>query len=217
MSGISPDVFLHSANILLLLAYSVRDILKLRLFAVAASLMSIPYFFFQSTVLWSPVTWAVCFAGINLFQAGRVYYERRPVKLTVEEEEVRRLVFVDVPPRKVLQVLNIGTWTTEDRGQLLLKSGEVPDAITLIVRGKVRLTGAGSDVAELGPGEFAGSALILSGLPSDLDAVVDEPVRAIRWNVETLETYLNANPEIRGVMQKHLARELAAKVRQVVG
>ncbi len=215
--GLPVDYFLHSANVLLLVAYCVRDILWLRLFAVAASLVSIPYFFFQSTVLWTPVAWAVCFAGINLFQAGRLYLERQPVKLTPEEEEVRQLVFADIPPRKVLQVLSIGTWTTEDRGKRLLRKGDVPEDMALIVRGKVRLTQPGSDVASLGPGDFVGSALILSGLPADLDATVDEPLRTIRWRVDVLEKYLNANPEVRAAVQKYLARELAGKVHQVVG
>ena len=36
MSSYSPDYFIHAANILLLVAYSVRDILWLRLFAVGS-------------------------------------------------------------------------------------------------------------------------------------------------------------------------------------
>jgi hypothetical protein len=40
----SLDYFIHAANILLLAAYSVRDILWLRLLAVASSVAAIPYF-----------------------------------------------------------------------------------------------------------------------------------------------------------------------------
>ena len=43
MSSLHPDYFVHAANVLLLVAYSVRDILWLRLFAVAASLIAMPY------------------------------------------------------------------------------------------------------------------------------------------------------------------------------
>jgi hypothetical protein len=41
MDLFNPSYFPHVANILLLVAYSVRDILWLRLFAVAASLISL--------------------------------------------------------------------------------------------------------------------------------------------------------------------------------
>ena len=58
--------FIHVGNVLLLVAYSVRDILWLRLFAVAASLISIPYFVLQPTTLWAPLSWSIVFAAINL-------------------------------------------------------------------------------------------------------------------------------------------------------
>jgi hypothetical protein len=47
MDSVNPNFFIHAANVLLLVAYSVRDILWLRLFAVAASLIAIPYFVLQ--------------------------------------------------------------------------------------------------------------------------------------------------------------------------
>ena len=216
MSSFSPDYFIHGANVLLLVAYSVRDILWLRLFAVGASLVSIPYFLLQPTVLWAPLAWTIGFAGINLFQSWRLFLERQPVRLTAEEEEVRRLAFGDVPPRKVLQVLGIGAWTTAQSGARLLESGKVPEDLALIVRGNVRVSRGGADISVLAPGDFVGSALILSGLPPDFDAVAEGPVRAVRWPVGTLEKYLNANPEMRIVMQRHLARELSEKVGHLV-
>jgi hypothetical protein len=42
-----------------------------------------------------------------------------------------------------------------------------------------------------------GSALLLSGAPLEVDAVVAEPVRTVRWNVGTVERYLAANPDVR--------------------
>jgi hypothetical protein len=216
MNNFSPDYFIHVANVLLLVAYSVRDILWLRMFAVAASVMSIPYFLLQPTVLRAPLAWTIVFAGINLFQSWRLFLERQPIKLTAEEEEVRQLVFRDVPSRKVLRLLSIGAWSTERSRERLIASGKVPDDLVLIVRGKVRLTRDGSDIGVLGPGDFVGSALILSGLPSDFDAVVEDTVRAIRWQIRTLEKYLEANPDMRIVMQRHLARELSGKVGRLV-
>ena len=49
------DYLVHFSNILLLVSYSVRDILWLRWFAVGAALINIPYFLLQRTVLWPPV------------------------------------------------------------------------------------------------------------------------------------------------------------------
>ena len=208
----SPSYFLHAANILLLVAYSVRDILWLRLFAVAASLISLPYFILQSEPLWAPIIWSSVFAAINAFQSWRLFVERRPVKLTPEEEEIRRLVFPDLPSRKVLQILSIGVWTTVEIGERMLERGKSVEAISVIVRGKVRVTRDDRVLGELVAGHIVGSALLMSGVTADLDAMVVEPVRCMRWEVELLDRYLAANPETRIIVQNYLARDLAGKV-----
>jgi hypothetical protein len=56
----------------------------------------------------------------------------------------------------------------------------------------------------------------LSGATADVDAVVIEPVRCMRWEVEPLERYLAANPETRIVLQRYLARDLAGKMLAVL-
>ena len=123
MTAFNPNYFIHAANILLLVAYSVRDILWLRLFAVAASLISLPYFVLQPTPQWPPIAWSVVFAGINAFQSWRLYLERRPVKLTPDEDEVRRLAFPQLASRKVLQLVNLGSWNTTGPGERLIEHG----------------------------------------------------------------------------------------------
>lgn len=216
MTFLTPDYFIHAANILLLIAYSVRDVLWLRLFAVAASVIAIPFYVMQPTVLWAPLAWSVVFAAINLFQSWLLFVERRPVKLTAEEEEIRRLALQDLPPRKVLQVLGIGSWITVGAGERVIEQGKLPESVSLIVRGKVRVMKDGQVLGELIAGDLIGSALILSGIPANVDAVTMEPVRAMRWDIETLKKYLAANPETRTVMQRHLARDLAGKIGRLV-
>lgn len=216
MGFLTPDYFIHAANVLLLVAYSVRDVLWLRLFAVAASLIAIPFYLLQPTVLWAPLAWSGVFAAINLFQSWLLFVERRPVKLTVEEEEIRRLALEGLPPRKVLQFLSIGSWVTSEVGERLMESGKLPDSASLIVHGKVRITKDGRTLGDLIPGDIVGSALILNGIPSNVDAVTVEPLRAMRWEVGTLQKYLSANPETRTVVQRHLARDLAGKIGRLV-
>src|SRR5437870_9294509 len=161
MNSFSPNYFIHAANVLLLVAYSVRDILRLRLFPVGASLISIPYFVLQPTKLWAPLSWSVVFAALNLVQSWRLFIERRPVKLTPEEEDVRRLVFRDLAPRKVLQVLSIGSWITAETGERLIEHGKCVEGISLVVRGQVRITREQRFLGDLVAGSLVGSALLL--------------------------------------------------------
>src|SRR5262249_37344643 len=154
MISFNPNYFIHAGNALLLVAYSVRDILWLRLFAVAAALITIPFFVLQPTPLWTPIVWSAVFATINLFQSLRLFIERRPIKLTAEEEQVRQLAFADLPPRKVLQVLSIGSWVNAEVGDRFVESGKSIEAVWLLTRGKVRVTSGERILGELVAGEL---------------------------------------------------------------
>ena len=110
MSLIPADVLVHLSNVLLLVAYSVRDILWLRWFAVAAALINIPYFLLQSSILWPPVGWAVVFTVINLYQIGRIYWERRPVVMSAQETALYDLGFQVLNPRDFISFTMIGEW-----------------------------------------------------------------------------------------------------------
>jgi len=215
MPSFNPNYFIHAANLLLVVAYSVRDIMWLRLFAVTSSLISLPYFILQPTPQWAPIGWSLGFAGLNAFQSWRLYLERRPVKLTPDEEEVRRLAFAQLPPRKVLHLIGLGAWTTTAPGERLIEHGTPAKAISLVVRGTVRVLKDGQVLGELRAGDIVGSALVLSGAPAEVDAVTVEPVRALRWDVETLRRYLEADLETRSGFQRSLAHDLASKLQRL--
>jgi hypothetical protein len=63
VSANPTDYLVHFSNVLMLVAYSVRDILWLRWFAVAAAVSVIPYYLLQPSVLWPPVMWALVFTA----------------------------------------------------------------------------------------------------------------------------------------------------------
>jgi CRP-like cAMP-binding protein len=212
VTALNPNYFIHAANILLLFAYCVRDILWLRIFALVSSLIAIPYFVHQPIPMWEPIAWSSCFAAINLFQSWRLLIERRPVKLTAEEEMVRQLAFRELSPRKTLQILSLGRWRDVPAGEILIERGNRPDAILLMLRGKVLVKRYQDVLGELGPGSLVGSALLLNGLTPEIDVVVLEPVRGMSWEINIIDRYLMANPETRVLVQRFLAHDLAGKV-----
>lgn len=212
MSFYEPNSFLAAANVLLLVGYSIRKVLWLRLLAAASSLMAIPYYAGQPTPLWPPIIWNIVFATINLFQSWRLYFESRPIQLTADEEEARRLAFAELPPRKVLQIVNIGIWTTDEAGERLIERGKHIDTVSLIIRGRVRVSRDERAVVDLVAGDIVGSTLLMTGAPADVDAVVVEPTRALKWELVSLEQYLAANPDARLSMFNHLSRDFAGKL-----
>jgi len=62
MNAYESNYLLALANVLLLVGYSIREVLWLRLLAAAASLIAIPYYALQPNPLWPPIFWNVVFA-----------------------------------------------------------------------------------------------------------------------------------------------------------
>ena len=110
----------HFSNIFMLVSYSVRDILWLRWFAVAAALTNIPYFLLQDTVLWPPVLWALVFTTINLYQISRIYLERRPVVLSQDEQKLYNMGFQSLRPREFVSLVLAGEWKNAAAGDKVL-------------------------------------------------------------------------------------------------
>jgi CRP-like cAMP-binding protein len=190
----------------------VRDILWLRWFAVAAALTNIPYFLIQGTILWPPVLWAMVFTAINLYQIARIYLERRPVILSREEQKLYDLSFKTLRPREFVSLLLAGTWKDGAPGERILSEGQQADSICIPVEGSVEVTRRGERIGAFGPGDLIGTALVLTGEPSYVDARVKEAARYMCWPLSSLRAFLEKKPELRVILQELANRDLARKL-----
>src|SRR5215469_13317967 len=133
------DLLVHGANVLLLVSYSVRNILWLRWFAVASAVTVVPYFLMQDHILWPPVFWAAVFTAINLYQIARLYAERRPVVLTADEQKLYDLGYQSLRPREFLSLVEIGEWKDAAPGDQVLTEGEHVSAVTASIAGRIEI------------------------------------------------------------------------------
>jgi len=84
MNSLKTNCLFHAANVLLLLGYSLSDVLWLRLLAAASSLIVIPYFVLQPTPMWTAIGWNAVLAAVNLVHSWRLLVERRAAKPDAE-------------------------------------------------------------------------------------------------------------------------------------
>jgi CRP-like cAMP-binding protein len=210
------DYLVHFSNILLLVSYSVRDILWLRWFAVAAALTNIPYFLVQDYVLWPPVLWASVFTAINLYQIARIYRERRPVVLSADQQTLYDLAFHSLRPRDFLSLALVGEWCDAKPGERLLTAGAPAAEICIAISGDVEVYKGETNVGRLAPGHLVGTGLVLTGTPSPVDARFVSPGRYIRWATQTLRVFLDKRPELREALQRVTSRDLAAKLERAI-
>ena len=64
----------------------MRDVLQLRIMMTIATLCFIAFAFLIDNT--SMKLWNLVFVGINLYQLARIIYERRPISLSSDLEEV---------------------------------------------------------------------------------------------------------------------------------
>src|SRR5499427_8491078 len=133
MTAHLAEYLVHFSNILMLVSYSVRNILWLRWFAVAAALTNIPYFLLQRTVLWPPVLWTLVFTVINLYQIARLYLERRPVVLSQDEQKLYALGFRSLRPREFVSLSLVGEWKSAVPGEKILSEGEPASRLCIAI------------------------------------------------------------------------------------
>ena len=199
------DYLVHLSNVLLLVSYSVRDILWLRWFAVAAALTVIPYYLAQPVVLWPPVLWGSVFISINLWQIVRVYLDRRPVVLSASEQTLYEMGFRVLRPREFVSLVLAGEWRNAAAGEKVVDEGTAVEAVCVAISGTVEIRRQGATIGKLAPGNVIGTALALVGEPSPIEARFAEPARYIRWPLGNLRAFVD---------RRHGAAPRAAAIHQ---
>jgi hypothetical protein len=210
------DYLVHFSNILMLAAYSVRDILWLRWFAVAAALTNIPYFLLQGTVLWPPVLWALVFTAINLYQIARLYLERRPVVLSQDEQKLYDLGFRSLRPREFVSLSLVGEWKSAEAGERVVAEGEPVLSLCIPITGSADVHKQGAPIGTLRPGHIIGTGLALTGEPSPVEVTFSESSRYMRWSLPSLRRFMDKRPDLRTTLQALVSRDLAGKLEQLV-
>ena len=210
------DYLVHLSNVLMLVAYSVTDILWLRWFAVAAALTNIPYFLVQPTKLWPPVMWALVFTIINIYQIVRIYLERRPVTLSDDEQTLYDLAFRSLRPREFVSLVLLGEWKTAAAGDQVLMEGQAVSSICIAIAGTVRVHREGRDVGVIGPGHLIGTGLALTGDLSPVEATFTRTARYMSWPLQSIRSFMDRRPDLRVTLQGLVNRDLALKLGQVM-
>jgi hypothetical protein len=210
------DLIDDASNLTYVAAYLVKDILWLRILSIAGSLIVLPYFLLQPEPLWTPVFWSFVFISINLTRAWQIFLDRRPVKLTAEEEALYNQGFSSLSSRQFGKLTAVGTWLDLEVDQRLQSDDKLSPMITLIADGKLELSRKGKLLDSLGAGDFHGISSLYEEshalLPELLDARISAAARVLQWNAGELKQLTQSDPELDHALGKLIASSLASKV-----
>ncbi len=200
------------ANLILVGAYWVRDILWLRLLAIVGSLVVIPYYLLQPEPLWPPMVWSCVFITINATRAWGIIEERRPVAFTGDERLLYDQTFSTLSLEQFKRFLRIGEWQDLDRGYVLHSIGDPPDSLEAVVRGELETRRGGRVLGHARAGDLSGLASVLGGSPELFDVTVTQPARVMRWRLADLQELAAADERLTSALRKIAGAALAEKL-----
>jgi len=206
------EIWFHLANVLYVVSYLVTDIMWLRALAVLGGLSSLTWTLTTPTPSLTFIGWTLVYNTINMVQIGRLWHERRPLRLSAEEQALYATAFRTLTPREFQRLLAAGTWQEAPAKEVLIEEGARPGRMLVLASGRAAVKVHGREVAALHPGQFAGEMSFLTGAATTAAVEVVEPARFVSWATADLERFLVRHPPLRAALQLVLGRDLAAKL-----
>ncbi|HEY6563271.1 MAG TPA: cyclic nucleotide-binding domain-containing protein, partial [Pirellulaceae bacterium] len=192
------EKYLYLANILYLFSYWVKDVLALRILAVIAMLVFMPYYLFRDAEpKYGAIYWNIAFFAINVFWIVMIFLERRPPRFTPDQRKLYELAFRASKPREMLALLAKAEWRDAPAGTQLLTKGIATEALVLIHTGAVGIHMKGRVIATLSDGDFVGETSFLTGEPPLMDAIAQTRIRYVAWNTEELHRLLEKRVDLK--------------------
>src|SRR5262249_38589074 len=205
-------IWFHVANVLYVVSYLVTDMLWLRVLAVVGGFSSLTWALTAAAPSVTLIGWTLVYNTINVVQIARLWHERRPVRLTSEEQMLYTAAVRTLTLREFPRVLAVGRWHEAPAKEMLIAQGASACEMLVFASGRAAVKVNGREVAMLQPGQFAGEMSFLTGARTTAAVEVLEPVRFVAWATEDLERLLVKHPPLRTALHLILSRDLAAKV-----
>jgi CRP-like cAMP-binding protein len=207
---------INLSNIVFLVAFSVRDFLKLRILAIVGEGLTLPYYYFQGEPLWPPIVWGAAFMFVNAVRVIAIALERRPVVLSDREERLYRVAFSSIDKREFVKLVSLAQWVKCSPGELILKKGQHISEAIVVMAGDLEAILGGNSRMALRPGQLIGDVSAYSGLASPADVVARGPGILAKWDLRHVREFTASRPELRANLLRIVSVDLAAKLRDIV-
>jgi len=205
------------SNLAFLVAFSVRDVLYLRLLSVLAYLVILPFYYLQTETLWTPIVWGLAFIAVNFVRIILLMLERRAVVLSDEEENLHQLVFSTMDRRDFLKLLGFAEWVDYAQGEIIAEKGKPLSNVMIMITGEIEAILNDEVRVNFRPGELIGTLEVYGGLVNPADIVVRKPSKIVRWSTDRVTEFTASRPELRSTLQSIIGADLVRKLHGLAG
>jgi CRP-like cAMP-binding protein len=203
------------SNIVFLVAFSLRDLLMLRILPFVGEGVILPYYYFQNEKLWPPIFWSAAFMMVNAVRIVAVILERRPVILSGREEQLYRVAFSSIDKREFLRLVCLVRWVDCSPGEVILAKGQLISHAIVVISGEIEAVLSSETRIVLRPGQLVGTVAADCGLASLVEFVVRGPASLAKWDLRQLTEFTASRPLLRAKILAIVNADLAAKLTRV--
>lgn len=204
-------LLIHFGALFYIVAFLIRDELKLRLMVLAGSAFYLLYYYlFPDIPLWDAIITTCILVLANLIILFRISMERTVFALNKEEKALFEY-FKGFTPGQFRQLLKVARWTTAETSMALANENQPLQNLYFIIDGTVMIK-KGNNEFLLEPGNFIGEiAFVLNRLPS-ADVTAQQGTRLVTWDAEQITLLMEKSPAFKNAIIALLSRDLADKL-----
>ncbi|AWW72861.1 cyclic nucleotide-binding protein [Erythrobacter sp. KY5] len=213
MDFFDPQWLIYLGAALLLLAYGIRDELRLRMLIVVSTFVYIAYYWLLPTgPLWDPIITSFLFVAVNFWVLGQIALERTTFRLS-DDEKLLFDAFDTLTPGQFRRVLGLAQWHRADdpEGTLLTREDEPSNALFYIFEGIISVEKHGRRF-RLPEDNFVGEVGYVLNRKTTTTAVAPEGVRYVEWDADALRRLSRKYPTLGNALNALLTRDLAKKL-----
>ncbi len=206
-------LLLNSANVLYIFCFGVRDVLWLRILAIAAMVLLLPFYANQPEPMISCMVWQAVFIGINLYWVVVIIRERMPPSMSVDEQMLYDSVFKDCCSAKnMLKLIAKGKWHDAESGEQIIQTNQRVDHLVLVQKGSVAFQVQKNETIKFHPGCLLGAVSFLTEEATVADYVAVESVRYLSWHRDDLTRLFKLKPELKSAVYEIIGLDLVHKL-----
>lgn len=213
MTGFDPSWLIYVAAGLLLIAYAIRDELRLRLMIAVSSFVYIAYYLvLPGGPLWDAIATSILLLAVNFWVLGQIVMERTTLRMTPDEKRLFE-AFDTLTPGQFRRLAQVAKWKvgSEPNGTVLTHEKEHCDALFFVFEGEVSIEKFGRQF-RMPDGNFVGEVAFVLDRPTTATTVAPAGVRYVEWDSETLRKLGRKYEPLRISLNALLTRDLAKKL-----
>ena len=173
------------ASILGLLSFVMFNILHLRImYFMASFLFVVSGIMFQNH---SMTAWSTCYILINGVQIFLLILAKRPILLPKNLKKIYPFFAPYMQTRQFSRACKIAEIKQIKVGEHLVKQGQTPKNLYLIIDGKFDVTLDEKNIATLNSGDFIGEMSYITKRSPNADVFSSSPSTVLVWSIESLK------------------------------